>query len=99
MGDIEREDTRTWRLSGDPVRVDIGPPIFPGCTVDAVPVNELRRVRRQLEGAVVLSDDERKALAWAARHGAHALRSEGWADMKRNAEILDGILPRLEGGQ
>lgn len=47
--------------------------------------------------AVPLSDDERKALAWAARRGAHELRSEGWPDMARNAEILDGVLPRIEG--
>jgi hypothetical protein len=50
-------------------------------------------------GAVVLSDDERKALAWAARRGAALLRVEGWPDMRQNAEILDAILPRLEGGQ
>jgi hypothetical protein len=49
-------DERSWRLTGDPVRVDIGPPIFPGCAVDAVPVNELRRVKQQLQGAVATRD-------------------------------------------
>lgn len=75
------------------------------CLIDTwhAEVDELRREVQRLHdsnrGAVSLSDDERKALAWAARRGAHELRAEGWPDMKRNAEILDGILLRLEGGR
>jgi hypothetical protein len=62
-------------------------------------IEQLDKRVHQLSGTIVLSDDERKALAWAARKSAHLLRSEGWPDMKRNAEILDGVLPRLEGEQ
>jgi hypothetical protein len=39
--------------------------------------------------ALDLTDDEVRALAWAARQGAAKLRAEGWADMARNADILD----------
>ena len=45
--------------------------------------------RRSGWALVEFTDDEAKALDWAARKGAADLRREGWKDMARNADILD----------
>jgi hypothetical protein len=52
MSLIERKDTREWILTGDPARVDHGPPVFPGTGVRVVPKTEWAVAARQLRGAV-----------------------------------------------
>lgn len=47
-------------------------------------------------GTVDLTDDETRALVWAANRASRYLRAEGWPDMKNNAEIVDRAVGKLE---
>jgi len=92
LGDIERKDERSWRLTGDPAKVDSGPAIFPGTVVHVVPAGELHRAHDQLRGAV----EDQRAMT-QVRDAVERLRAGSISAMSAWQAVVDAADRR--GGQ
>jgi hypothetical protein len=97
----QNDDHRTWRLEGDPAKVTLGPPIYPGTCLYVVPVTgalrleaEAERLRAENERLCEALESIRKPTEWRG-----CLDPETWIALAQNTASLALGGSQAKGGE